>query len=470
MRVRYAGTVLLLAALITAGSPSATRAARKCSARTDPRTGAIEVKATGITGSPRWSAVPGGAMTAFADERTCLRRGRLKNCHLGAPDTLALVTPPANCQLCVSDGGAASCCGFVRGCTPGLRVQDPSFPSGDPRFGGGGLTGIWQRSSGSLFADQTSSQPEFLVLNADGTGNLNLREPNTGVLTCGGLFHSTSEAALVLDLSQFGFGTPVLLTSQPDGSTLALREVGGDSATFTRAAAAGAQCSAFTVNARFDGLSVVPDGFSGLAFDGASLWYEEDNTGMVFPIDPATGVLGTPVDLGSSSQFTHVHAMQGTDFWAHCGCGGSQDAQRRTMAGATVDSVDTETDLADRIGIRGIAYDGVGNVLFLHGRSANTGVQRLLRVNSNAEPDVLLGAVDFPVPLRSMTWDGANLWAIVSFSPPVVIRVDVNTATATATYAVPDATVEWQGIAAVGSHLFLVGRKSDKGVLINVSP
>jgi len=471
MQARYVGAVLVFAALGAALSPPATDAAQKCGARANPTSGAIEVKATGITGSPRWGATPGGATAAFADEASCLRRGRLKNCHLGAAGSLALVTPPASCQVCVSDGGAASCCAFVRGCTPGLRVADASFPAGDPRFpSADNLSGIWQRASGTLFASQTTSQPEFLVLNADGTGSLNLRQPDTGVLTCGNLLHTRSEPTLVLDLALFGFGTPMTLASQPDANTLQLREVGGGTATFTRAAAVGAQCSTFTVNARFDGLAVEPDGFSGLAFDGTSLWYEEDNTGLVFPINPSTGVLGASVDLGFFSQFSHVHAMQGADFWTHCGCGGSEEAERRTAAGATVDTVDTDTGLGNRIGIRGIAYDGPGNVLYLHGFASATGVQQLLRVNSNAEPDVLLGAADFPVSLRSMTWDGANLWAIAGFSPQVVIRIDVNAAAAAATYIVPDTSVQWQGIAAVGSQLFLVGSKAGEGVLINVSP
>jgi len=51
-------------------------------------------------------------------------------------------------------------------------------------------------------------------------------------------------------------------------------------------------------------------------------------------------------------------------------------------------------------------------------------VQQLLRVNSNAGPDVLLSAADFL----------------------------------------------WQGIAAVGTQLFVVGEKSGDGVLIGVTP
>jgi hypothetical protein len=35
---------------------------------------------------------------------------------------------------------------------------------------------------------------------------------------------------------------------------------------------------------------------------------------------------------------------------------------------------------------------------------------------------------------------------------------------------VPDASVNWQGIAAVGTQLFLVGEKSGDGVLIGVTP
>ena len=463
---------VLASALVAVTWPCESLAARRCGARANPKTGAIEVKATGITGSPRWGAVPGGATAAFADETSCLRRGRLQSCRLGAAGSLALVTAPESCQVCVSDGGAESCCAFVRGCTPGVRVADASFPAGDPRFADAdSLSGIWQRASGTLFAAQTTSQPESLVLNEDGTGSLNLRQPDSGVLTCGDLLHTRGDVALLLDLSRLRFDSRIVLFGQPDASTLQLRDVAGDTATFTRATAVGAQCGTFTVNARFDGLPVEPDSRSGLAFDGTSLWYEEDNTGLVFPVNPATGVLGLPVDLGVASQFTHVHAMQGTDFWVHCGCGNNQSIQRRTAAGAVVDTVNTEVDLSEFVAVDAVAFDAAGGVLYVHGFSFDLGVSRLLRVNSNAEPDVLLGAVDFPASLISMTFDGASLWAILGFPPQQVIaRIDVNTARATATFAAPDATVEWQGIAAVGSELFLVGRKDRAGVLIGVTP
>jgi hypothetical protein len=472
MGIRGVGVAVLVAALAVAASPASSAAARKCGARANPRSGAIEVKATGVAASPRWGVAPGGATALFADEAACFKRARLKNCHLGAGGTLAEVTPPASCQVCVSDSGPDACCAFVRGCTPGVRVQDASFAAGDPRFGGGGgPQGVWQRASGTLFADQTDAQPDLLALNADSTGSLTLRSADTGVLTCGSLLHATAGPSLLLDLTQLSLGSRLLLFAQPDGNTLQLRDTAGATAAYGRVAAVPPelQCGTFTVNARFDGLPVVPDGFSGLAFDGTSLWYEQDNTGMVFPINPGTGVLGAPIDLGVASQFTHVHAMQGADFWTHCGCGNNQSAERRTMAAATVDAVNTDTDLSDFIAIDAIAYDTVGNVLYLHGFSFDRGISRLLRVNSNAEPDVLLGAADFSLFLNSMTWDGANLWALVGSSPQAVIRIDVNAARAVATFAVPDNSVQWQGIAAVGSQLFLIGRSGATGVLVGVS-
>jgi hypothetical protein len=69
-----------------------------------------------------------------------------------------------------------------------------------------------------------------------------------------------------------------------------------------------------------------------------------------------------------------------------------------------------------------------------------------------------------------MTWDGANLWALVGSSPQAVVRIDVNAARVVATFVVPDSSVQWQGIAAVGSQLFLVGRSGATGVLVGVSP
>lgn len=363
---------------------------------------------------------------------------------------------------------------MVRGCTPGLRPSDASFPTGDPRVDGGGdLGGIWGRTTGSILRLEGGALPESLVLDPRGAGRLLFRQDESGVLTCDEILHARSGDVVMLESGRSTFWPPtrLLLASRSDANTLLLREAGGATATFSRIAAVAEDCLRLTVERRFDGLPVVPHHFSGLAYDGTSLWYEADEgsgSGRAYPVNPATGVLGTPVDLARFTQFSHVHAMQSGDFWTHCGCGVGQEAQRQTAAGTTVDTIDTR-DLGDEIGIYAIAYDPVARVLYLHGSSYSRGKGRLLRVDSDAEPDVLLGAADLPVSLAGMTWDGTQLWGLIGGSLGVV-RIDPATNRAVATYEVPDASVEWQGIAAVGSRLYLIGRKDGAGVLVAATP
>jgi hypothetical protein len=97
-----------------------------------------------------------------------------------------------------------------------------------------------------------------------------------------------------------------------------------------------------------------------------------ENETDLFPIDPVTGVLGTPLEF-DDSQFQVPHACQGTDFWTHCRCGGSQEAQRRTAA------------------------------LWLHG-FGDDNVARFLKADSDSEPDLLLLTADFDVSFRGMAW------------------------------------------------------------------
>ncbi|MCG8590604.1 MAG: hypothetical protein MJE66_15035, partial [Proteobacteria bacterium] len=113
-------------------------AADRCRARVKRTTGAIEINAANVGANPRWGDSETTITATFADEGTCVRDGRLKNCHLGAPGTLAEKTPPINCTLCVDDDGPGPpcCVTHIRNCTPGLRFADASFPPGDPRAAG----------------------------------------------------------------------------------------------------------------------------------------------------------------------------------------------------------------------------------------------------------------------------------------------------------------------------------------------
>ena len=448
----------------------------RCKAKISKVDGTILVKAKNISGELLWGVKEGEEDRTFSNASTCIDGKRAIKCELAAEGSEDRITPPQLCNIFLKDN-TSTCLAYVKGCTPGKREIDITeineITTDLLNESIASLSGVWHYSEGPLF-ESSGFVPEFIVLNQDGTGRMNLQTPQTKVLACGSFVYSRGMTpTLTIDLSGFSIGNGVqVFPYELEGeNTLRLTDHTGEMTTFNRVEEVDPafECGIVSKDSQFDNLPE-PDGFTGLAYDGTSLWYEENNTRMIYPVNPLTGATGAPVSL-SGSQFSHVHAMQGDNFWAHCGCGGSQEAQRRTMADMEVDEVDTGTDLGDEISIRGIAYDETGNVLWLQGFSFDEGIRKLLKVNSNLEPDVLISSVELNISLSSMAWDGTHLWGLASSFPQVIVKINPNTAQSIGTFSIPDTSVQWYGIASVSTQLFLIGRNStNDGVLIGVTP
>jgi hypothetical protein len=87
-------------------------------------------------------------------------------------------------------------------------------------------------------------------------------------------------------------------------------------------------------------------------------------------------------------------------------------------------------------------------------------------VATDIEPDAVVSSAGFSTGLRALTFDGSNLWGLTQDQPPNLLRIDPASARATATYALPDPSIEWRGVAALGGELYLVGATaSGEGVL-----
>jgi len=355
------------------------------------------------------------------------------------------------------------------------RKETQVLDMGDDPAGVWSYTGSEGRGGpigGTPFLD-TGLTPEYLTLSPDGSGSANLVNLASGVLSCGSFTWARGASpSIVLDLSEIQFqGTRVLLTEVVDDSVLRLTDTLGATLLFSRADVVDPafECQPLAEVARFEGLPE-PESRTGLAWDGVSLWFEEEGTSMIYPVDPGTGAVGTPVDLGFS-QYSHVKAMQGASFWTTCGCGSDDDARLRDMTGTELDVVDTETDLGEQLNFGSLAYDASGGVLWMAGYSSAAGGYRLFQVDSVAEPDVLLASSSFDTRLASIAWDGTWLWGLAETSPPTVVRIDTTLSRAAATYSIPDESVQWYGIAVVGSQIFLVGRNSaGEGVVAIFTP
>lgn len=335
-------------------------------------------------------------------------------------------------------------------------------------------SGVWRYQTGPIgqsFDYDFEFQFEYLVLNSNGTMQLSLRSPSTGALRCWYGIHSVIEDTLFINIDYdyddfFGF-TGFAFFFMPDENTLELIGVRGELSVLTREPELPQEfdCGTLNVLNRFDDLAVRPDDDTGLAFDGTVLWFTDNVDRKAYPIAPQTGTLGAPLDLTNGR---YVHAAQGLDFWTH---DQGPSAKRLTRANAIVDEVNTSTDLAEPLQLEALAFDSVDNVLWMHGYNSTDRVHRFLKVNAEVEPDALLDKADFDQFLLALTWDGASLWAITGY-PQSVIQIDASTMKAIATYRVPDGQIEWQGIAAIDSSLFLIGDdyRNRAGVLIEVQP
>jgi hypothetical protein len=353
-----------------------------------------------------------------------------------------------------------------------LKLRPDACKPGKERLAfdaGADPTGVWRWTSGPPAQGSADTFTEYVVLAQDGSGRLHRRQRSAGTLDCRDLAYARSlSAALTVD-AYGAEGAEVWQGRLAGPDALELTDASGALTRFERAASVEAafECVEPTETRRFTGLPA-PNSWTGLAYDGVSLWYEEEYTEKAYPVDPATGTVGTPVDLGASTQYSHLHAVQAGDFWAHCACGGSTEAWRVTAAGVFVDEVRPGTDFGSDLSVDAIARDDAGAVLWLYGYSYDAQTRRLLQVQSDLEPDVLLAPLDVGFYVHSLTWDGSALWGLQWTK---LYRIDPLTGLVTDTYALPDVSVEWRGVAAANGELWVIGRSAGgDGVLVSVAP
>ena len=331
--------------------------------------------------------------------------------------------------------------------------------------GGGGsktprLTGSWQYASGSLFPEVGTLT--YLELREDGTGEV-LGSRASGMLGCGVfLYAALSSEVIQIDIPSLEVGDR-LMRYGVDGDTLTLTEVDGAQTTFVRAESipAASRCERATETARA-AFPDAPGNFTALTFDGTNFYYGTQ-TDVVLPINATTFATGTPITTQTS--FPHIFAMDGADFWAHCGCGGSPEAQRTTPAGVAVDLVETGVGLAHEISVRAGAWDG--SRLWLYGRN-NDQKNELLRVNSGLEPDQLDAFVALDFEPEAIEYEAGAMWAVVDQIGPVLVSFDPATGDVTRTITLP-AAMRYRGLVVTGSTATFLVEKGTGSELVTVT-
>jgi len=325
------------------------------------------------------------------------------------------------------------------------------------------LSGVWRYREGGALSEGTFV-PTFLALNADGTGSLNRRQPATSVLSCTKLRYARGGGVPTLTLQQEHSVSLVGVVTEGSDVLRITDDLG--TSVFDRAEQIdpAAECALLTETRR---LTDVPVPFSGggLAFDGTNFVYLNDDFDPVV-VNATTGATGSPPTLAGLGRMPY--AAEGGDFWGLCGCGGNDVAVRSSVTGTTVDEV-RPADFGEPTFLQSLAVPPTGGQLFLlASRGGSAFSARLLLVNTAAEPDTLLTAFDFDAPLGSFAHDGTSLWGLTGRQ---VVRIDPQTARATGTFLIPDASTDWIAIAAAGGQVFLVGRTSgNEGVIGTFTP
>lgn len=319
----------------------------------------------------------------------------------------------------------------------------------------------WQRTSGSLFSS-SKSELAYLVFNADNSLEMYHRDPGVGFISCSGGLFEQSAAIVTLSFPGPESRLELLAYELPDANTLNLRDIAGAVTVFTRVTLpADAVCLELNVLNTYTGLPR-PSNWSGLASDNNLLWYTNID-GLVQRVS-LEGAPGPAADL----TFNIVHAYQAHALWLlSTAVANAHVAQRRNGFDVLQDEVDTDV-LGAPMSLDCLAYDDANHVLWLCGAVVGSDGHQVLRVNSDAEPDVLLDVRALDANAGSMAWDGATLWLMIG-DDDSIIQVDPVTLAPLHTYTAPS-DVDWVALAWVENSLYLLGAGAGGGVLIQTQP
>ena len=202
----------------------------------------------------------------------------------------------------------------------------------------------------------------------------------------------------------------------------------------------------------------------GLIFDGTRLWTNAEGLPGAVTLNPDTGTMGEEsVPVGGDASW--VHAVEGGAFWGFCGCGHNQRVALADNQFTAIDEIDTDADFDSKIHVDAIAKNGT--TLLLMGRGANGG--KLLRVNAQPEPDVLLEVIELDEGRKSgMTVHDGDLWYITWTLGQVLVRFDLDTNRAIQTFQLPDDSY-WHGLAHDGESLLVLRRYDESSELVEIS-
>ncbi|GJM25814.1 MAG: hypothetical protein DHS20C16_22290 [Phycisphaerae bacterium] len=336
---------------------------------------------------------------------------------------------------------------------------DPINTNGEEEFPTNAelLIGSWKHESGAALNEHREDfYLTYVEFNDDGLATVFYENFSTQAKECNSaIYVHTDENELIL--SSASDSPKVLTFAIIDEDTLELTDGELQTSTFVREENVPDEfrCHQLIEEVRHE-LPFKIDSSAEVANDGVSLWVTGRQNGYShYPIDPATGVVGDPVEFGFARQ---TKFMQDGDNWSTCGCGGNTDLDRYAAnSTTTTDTFRTDT-IGERLFIRAAAQNPVDKIILLHGRDSSLDRYKFATVNAEVEPDEMLDNAEFDLFLSSLAFDGELVWAMRGRNLMLIDPVEY---VVVATYRLPDPTVRWYGVTVLGTDIWIVGINGD---------
>ena len=335
------------------------------------------------------------------------------------------------------------------------------------------MTGAWQ------YVEEASN----IDLSIFGVGDLEYLEIDggAGVVTAYGRDPDVDLAGCSKKLATFGdnrtitfwvgsCSTKTFSYELRDDGELALRDAGGHQAIlrYVDEVPAGSRCKPveFASEGHAYGLGGA-NGNTNLLSDGSDLWVV-DSGGTAYPIDPDTWVMSMGTTLNNANPaFNHAKTMQGASYWVTCNCGGNDTIKRISLGGTELDNVDTAS-LGSSIGINAGVYSPASGHLWLSGYDYAAELNRLLEIDSDANPNALVRNYVFNLSLRAMSEKDGHLWGLVRFGEYMLVRLNPQAGVVDDAYQLPvlEEGARYSGLTVLGGEMYVMAERNDGWVVI----
>lgn len=338
------------------------------------------------------------------------------------------------------------------------------------------VAGIWEQVAGAYLLEPRDDIAEtgnalYLQLDDGVTGSLQIRDWTNGIVVCSPVLYAVAAPrALILDAEDW---SGIYKIDRTDSGTMTLADAQGHESVFALRGAMpdSMRCGEIDVVHRFDLPDSVSPG-SGLAFDGAYLWFTASRGDELYAVDPDKGEIAAvrPVMAAAAPV---VAGAEGADLWRLCACNlGEDPAASRIWRVAPDESIRDEVDTAALTSwsrVLAVASDPATGFLWTHRHSFPMRPEFVV-IDVAAEPDQLVFARDISFFLTEMWWRTEIIgFTIAEEGRWGVAEIDIETFKVSRSYT-PLPGLDLFGVTVAGDRVFLLAspERESQAVVLEV--